>query len=321
MSPKWNYILGATTITVIIGGTVYAIIRAKKESKVIEEAITLSEAREIVAEHNKDVKVEEVKEVVETKPAYSEEPRTIQAVKASEYVEEEYTEDEEDDLDLEDLSDDLDTPIHSRFYNVDENTPGPTIEPLVDFYFEEEGIDPKEDKTLRYDPNSVEAKHQYIRMELADWHHDDDVYRTLLQLFEFAFVPTSDGDETLRTQIIEYKVQFFGFNSRWNREVSFADVILHYARKAEFNCGEGIAYWAEYFLSFNEFYWDNTSKQNDTLILRHNSHTYFNEERQTFGLFGLSREGMDQAIRTANMNLDRSVTYEIEFNEFLKSCL
>lgn len=316
-NPKWKYIFGVVTITTIIGGTVYVIIKSKQAKEAEEDAITLKEARELVEERNSQpgyesnkIKIQKgsdgddelifqvpIQEIEETGV------RKIQGIRPSMLVM-----DEEDDEEEE-------------YDDIDELVEGPSIEPLKDFMYYEDDIDPKEDKTLRYDPNSVDAKHQFIRMELADWEPNHDVYRIMLQLFEFPFVPTTDGDEMLRTQVIDYKVQFFGFNSRWNKEVSFADIVFHYARGAEFNCGESVQYWVEYFLDFNEFAWDSTSQEVDTLLMRLNSHSYFNQERQTFGLFGLTRESMDQAIKIANRNIDRSVTYEIEFNEFLKSCL
>ena len=184
-----------------------------------------------------------------------------------------------------------------------------------------DGINPKEELELRHDPNSVEAKHQFIRMELADWTPMDYGYRVMLKLFDFPFVPQNDGDEMLRTQLIDFRVQFFGFNSRWVKDISMADVIIHYARAAEFNCGESMRYWVEYFLDFNGFDDEMASHTIDKIINQHNAHAYFNEERATFGLFGLTRESMNQAIAIANRNIDRSVTYEIEFNEFLKSCI
>lgn len=314
MSDKWKYIFGTTTIVLIVGGTVYAIVKSKQAEKQQEQAISLEEAREMVEE-------------LRNRPGYT--PLNTSIDKSIDLVREEaipvkvvkLSEDEE--LEEDEIEEELeeDDPLYDKYKRIDEYTQGPTIEPLNEFMYYEEGINPKEDKELRYEPNSVEAKHQFIRMELADWEPSHDVYRIMLQLFEFSFIPTTDGDEVLRTQIIDYKVQFFGFNSRWNQEISYADVILHYARSTEFNCGETVAYWVEYFLEYNEFNWDSTSEHIDTLLLRLNSHTYFNDERQTFGLFGLTRESMDQAIRIANRNIDRSVTYEIEFNEFLKSCL
>lgn len=321
---KLNYILGTVTITAIIGGTVYVIYKAKQAEKLEEDSITLEEAREIVAKQRKFDKGEEtvrfqqdIEEVNESKPRHVVGPQKPKAVK--------YDEDMELDEGLEDLEDIYEVdgdPLYDKYERVDENTPGPTVTPLNDFMYYEDGIDnPKEDKTLRFPNSSDEARHQFIRMELADWEPTHPVYRILIQLMEIPFIPTNDGDETLRTQIIDYKVQFFGWGSKWNREVSFADVILHYARSAEFNCEETVQYWVEYFLDFNEFEWDSTTHEMDKLVGRLNTHSYFNEERQTFGLFGITREHMDQAISIAQMNLDRSVTYEIEFQEFLKSCL
>lgn len=313
MGSKLNYVLGAVTIGLIVGGTIYAIKKSKEAEAQEEQAISLSEAREMVEKRRKEQKeVEELAEEIyfesEIEEVEEQPERKIHIVKASEYDEHEETYEEEDE--------DED--------GIDENIEGPyipTVEPLNDFMYYEEGIDPKEDKTLRFDKNSVEAKHQFIRMELADFQPNDDAYRIMLQLFEIPFIPNNDGDEILRTQVIDYKVQFFGFGSKWAREVSFADIMFHYARAAEFNVGESVDYWINYFLQFNDFQWDSTSQEFDTLIMRLNSHSYFNEERQTFGLFGLTRQSMDQAIRIANMNIDRSVTYEIEFQEFLKSCV
>lgn len=331
MAIKWNYVLGATTVVAIIGGTVYVIVKAKQAEKLEEQAITLSEAREIVANKQGPQQEWDVKDGVDldgdiVDGKYVHYLKDIEVVKnplpdnkISATLFDPENDEEMEDEDEEDV--DIDEPLYDKYKRIDEHTEGPSIEPLKDFMYFEEGINPKEDEELRFEPNSVEAKHQFIRMELADWEPNHDVYRIMIQLFEYAFVPTTDGDEVLRTQIIDYKVKFFGFNSRWNQEVSYADVIFHYARTAEFECGESFAYWVEYFLDFNGFEWDSTNQHIDTLLLRLNSHTYFNDERQTFGLFGLTRESMDQAIRIANRNIDRSVTYEIEFNEFLKSCL
>jgi len=318
MSSKWRYIFGTATIALIVGGTIYAIKKSKDAEKEAEQAISLDEARAIV----KSKQTEETEELIEDIVGDSEETvetklHKIKGVKATHIV---YDEELEYD---DEYGDEEDDPLRDDYPEITEDIEGPalTVEPLNDFMYFEDGINPKEDIKLRYDPNSVEAKHQFIRMELADWEPNQDVYRIMLQLFEFPFIPTNDGDEILRTQVIDYKVQFYGYNSKWNKEVSYADIVFHYARAAEFNCGESVQHWVEHFLWQTELEWDSSSHQFDTIIMRLNNHSYYNEERQTFGLFGLTRNYMDQAIRIANMNIDRSVTYEIEFNEFLKSCL
>lgn len=315
---RWDYIFGTVTITAIIGGTIYVVYKAKQADKLEEEAMTVEEAKELVKKHKKETQFDEGEETVIFESPIEEVPnspipRTPVETDGGFEMDEGM-----EHLFGDEIDEHNDDPQYDKHERPTENY---TVEPLNDFMYFEDGVDAKEDKTLRFDKNSIDAKHQFIRMELAEWEPTDDSYRILLQLMEVPFIPTNDGDEMLRTQIIDYKVQFFGFGSKWNREVSFGDVMMHYARLAEFNCGESVVYWIEYFLQFNDFYWDTTSQRMDMLVMRLNSHTYFNEERQTFGLFGLTRESMDSAIAQANRNLDRSVSYEIEFQEFLKSCL
>jgi hypothetical protein len=296
---KLKHILGTVTIVAVIGGTIYAIKKSKDLKKSEGEAITLAEARRIVAEKDFDKSFEKTfgdKDLVEYSKADAEAAlriyKEVTTVEARPYSEESF--DPEDEEEEEILMEDNINIFQRDIEEADE---------------------------LRHEPNSKEARMQYIKMELAEWVPLEDNYQTLSNLFEFPFHPQNDGDEMLRTQIIDFKAHFFGHASRWTREVTYADIILHYARAAEFNNGESVKYWADYFLEFNELDFTQPSHHIDELIKALNSHTYFNEERQTFGLFGLTQQSMDQAIRIANLNIDRSVTYEIEFNEFLKSVL
>lgn len=295
---KLKHILGTVTIIAIIGGTIYAIKKHKDLEKTEGEAISLDEARAIVADKGLE-EVIEVKKLTENEEPY----KSYDTVKVYRYLDE-LEEDEDED----------------EYEDIDETTDGPSIDE-GGWEVGSKYTNNEEDEELRFEPNSKEAREQYIKMELAEWIPLEDTYETLLRLFDFPFKPKNDGDHILMTQIIDFKVQFFGFESKWAREVSIADIILHYARAAEFNCGESVRYWAEYFLDFNELDYTQPSHEIDDILDSLNSHAYFNEERQTFGLFGLTRESMDQAIKIANRNIDRSVTYEIEFNEFLKSCL
>lgn len=310
---KVKYILGTVTIVAIIGGTIYAIKKSKDMQKVEEEEITLADARKIVAaketndgyikpsdgpvtivndKHN--IKMTIGVDLGKT-PGFTAGPFNVDGKQM--YFETQPYDDYEEDEDEEEtiLNDEI-----------------------VDVSYTQEM---EEGDELRYDPNSKEARSQFIKMELAEWEPLEDAYQTLVRLFEFPFNPQNDGDDGLRTAIIDIRSNFFGLGSKWTKEVTYADVILHYARAAEFNVGESVRYWVNYFLDFNELDLYIPSNEIDELLMALNSHTYFNEERATFGLFGLTRESMDQAIRIANRNVDRSVTYEIEFNEFLKSCL
>lgn len=294
--------MGTTTIVLIIGGTIYAIKKSKDMKKLEEEEISVEEARAEV-EARRMAKMDE---------------------NAEEFGEM-----------MEDLRGEADwNKGFMRGEDIVEKlkeakvTVGPIDVEGVPTSFEVEDMEPveeeeesEEDDELRHDPNSTDAREQYIRMELAEWRPLDDTYQTLNNLFDFPFVPHNDGDHDLLTRIIDHRVQFFGFESKWAKEVTFADIILYYARQAEFNCGESVSYWAEYFLSLNELDHRYTNADLDDTIDQLNAHTYYNEHTKTYSLFGLSQDYMEQAVKIANMNVDSWVTYEIEFNEFLKSCL
>jgi hypothetical protein len=295
MSSKWRHFWGTVTIVAIVGGTIYAIKKSKDAEKTEGEEISLEEAKDIVArgQINEEVDAPKVRRLVATSAIPYAGDTVINA----------------------------DTIIRGDIVESVANHDVLSDEEEEDEEILEEDEPTEEDGELRYDPNSKEALNQYIRMELAEWRPLEDSHQTMVKLFDFPFRPMNDGDDILRSQIADFRAQFFGTDSRWANEVTIADIILHYARAAEFNCGESVKYWVEYFLDFNELDFTMSSHEIDEMIQRLNSHTYFNEERQTFGLFGLTRDSMDQAIRIANRNVDRSVTYEHEFNEFLKSCL
>lgn len=194
------------------------------------------------------------------------------------------------------------------------------VEDVADWY-KERIPTTEEDTTMMHEPNSIEARNQYVRMELAEWSTSDDTYAILNRLFDFPFNPKTDGDYDLKTRIIDYRVNFFGFGSRWAKEVTFAEVILHYARLANFNYDESVRYWADYFLQFVEIGPNTSSRDMDDVIDSLNNHMYANRDTATFGLFGLTSEQMNRAVDIANKNIDNSLTYEIEFNEFLKGCI
>jgi hypothetical protein len=323
---KVKYILGTVTILAIIGGTIYAIKKHKDQEKLEGEAISLQEAEALVKcnaiQKNQSerlmtpyskIDVEVTREIFESisentdnvmfAPRFVDETlESVSVVKVR----------KADQVDIDEVLEEYD--------DEDENEEETVLQD-IDIDSAIRDINTEEEEKLRYEPNSNEARAQYIRMELAEWMPNDEVYKVLNKLFDFPFQPQNDGDEFLRTNIIDYRVRFFGFNSRWVKDVSYADVILHYARAAQYNCDESVRYWVEYFLEFNEFDALTSSLTIDELLQSLNAHSYYNEERQTFGLFGLTSNSMDQAIRIANRNIDSSVTYEIEFNEFLKSCL
>lgn len=320
MDSKWRYILGSVTIVTIIGVTIYAIKKSKDMEKTEGEEITFEEAREIVSRRRtteeKALDSQEFGEMVDDIRDHASWNRSFSP----------YEEEEEESSKIKVNIRPLDTDENETYLGVDFDGDAEDEEDVEDEYtinFEVPFAETitEEDKELRYDPNSLDAREQYIRMELAEWAPREDIYQTLLKLFDFPFNPENDGDADLKYKLIDYRAGFFGNGSKWITDISYAEVILHYARVADFNVGEGYKYWVEYFLRFNQLSHRMSSSEIDDVLIGLNTHVYYNEENQTFGIFGLTGESMSQAISIANRNIDTAVTYEIEFNEFLKSCM
>lgn len=330
-----RYVLGTVTILAIVGGTIYAIKKSKDADKIEESAISVEEAKAMV-EASKQKAREEL-----TRPLSKDEldgylvtsdmvdkhgnkhGRIVTSVRQTRLTEDEMEEVVDDAREMADYN----TSFMRKPSEEDELLEPEDEDEDYSFY---DGLDfqqplvntmKEEDRELRHDPNSIDAREQFIKMELAEWVPLEETYQIMIKLFDFPFEPKNDGDGDLFTKLVDYRAQFFGFNSKWIRKVTYADVILHFARLAVFNLGDDMRHWVGYFLDFNEIMEDSSSREVDEVLNLLNNHVYFNEERASFGLFGLTRQSMDQALRIANGNVDRSVTYEIEFNEFLKSAL
>ena len=303
MGKKLNYTIGAATLLVLVGGTVYVVrksIKARLDGEEIissEEAVLEVQARKVRMEEfamttdEMDELVDDCRDEVDYNLSYLR-PNM------------EHDDEDEEELDEQAASDEG----HGFYDDVNFDVP------LKDYMTEE-------DKVLRHEPNSMEALQQYMKMELAEWVPMEETYQTLLKLFNFPFVPQNDGDHLLMTKIIDYRVQFFGFNSRWVKEVSFAEIILYFAKSIDYNVGGGVRQWVGHILNYNDLDHLATSGKIDGVLERLNSHTYFNEHTGTYGLFGLNEQYINSAIEIAQRNVDKSLTYEIEFNELLKSFL
>lgn len=315
MGKRLNYAIGAATILVLVGGTVYVVRKSIKARLNDEEVISADEA--VLEAQARRVKMEEfamtTEEIDESREDIHDEVNyNLSYLRPLEEDEDELP---EAPSEFEEMPDDMledeqaaSDEGHGFYDNVDFDRP------LAEYMTEE-------DKVLRHEPNSMEARQQYMKMELAEWVPMEETYQTLLKLFNFPFVPQNDGDHMLMTKIIDYRVQFFGFSSRWAKEVTFAEIILYFAKLTDYNVGGGIRQWVGYILEHNDLYHLGTSGQIEKVLEKLNSHSYFNEQRGTYGLFGLTEQYFHSAIAVAQRHVDQSLTYEIEFNEFLKSCL
>lgn len=344
MTDKTRQVLGYTTIALIIGGTVYAVIAHKKQLKIEDSTISAQEARAEVEEYRaarEEIDEDEMEDIIDEirdnanwnrsfmpddKTLYDNdgEDDDVPTWKPSKH-DNLYDPYSEDHIKLMGTTEDSEEPIGSAIY--DDHLSKDDLE-APDFVYDNISFEvplietmTEEDKVLRYEPSSNDARNQFIKMELAEWVPMEESYSMMLSLFTFPFKPANDGDWDLKTRIIDYRVQFFGFNSKWSKEVTFADVILHYARESVFHIGEDTRHWVNYFLDYTEFDVHKSSHRVDLILDKLNNHVYHNKERDTFGFFGLSKQAMTGAIDVASRNIDNSVTYEIEFNEFLKDCM
>lgn len=112
---------------------------------------------------------------------------------------------------------------------VEEEIPPSQTEIQVNYYREEEGVE-----DLRHNPNSIQAINQYKEMLAAEI-RDEKVLATLWPLWDESFKPKSKKDRILRDTLLFDRIDFFGENSVFVNDVSFAEVVLYYAEKAKYD--------------------------------------------------------------------------------------
>lgn len=278
-------VLGFITLTVVMGGAAYAIYQYKKEKDLEEsdEVMTAEEARALVGDNKLKVK----------SPYRKLDPSEQEVIEEVERM-----------FSFDDMVEEIDSG--------DE-----LINNLQD---QVEEIKTKEESVLRHDPNSIEALLQFKGMELADWVPSEHTHIRMLDLFDQPFHPLCHEDKSLHQQLVSYRKEFFGLDSRWNEQITFADVILHFARTADYNVGNGFRFWVEHILELSGLDDMDTSNQTEEAINEMNLHTYYNEGNDTFGLFGLERYDMDATIAWSSRNaVDGRVSYHMEFNTMLRA--
>lgn len=292
--------MGIVTVSLIVGGTIY-FIKKHLEAQEAEAPITVEEARalvklrEVIAEHGDSD--------FETFDDNNEE--LYQGMSS----------DEINEL-VDEARDEVSWNASFGIYNQKED---------YDFY---DGLDytrplseyiTEEDKELRFNPNSIQARDHFIKMELAELAPNLQEYQIMKRLFDFPFEPLNDGDNTLYSQLFDHRAEFFGDDSKWNDNVSIGDIITHYARITDFEIGEGVGHWIIHFVHHTDFSEiASTSNFNDIIILL-NRHKFINPRTNTYNIFGLSIDEYLDALAMAEETIDGELTYDIEFNTFLKN--
>lgn len=324
-------VMGYITISVIIGGVAYSIYKSKQHQKQQEAEITLEEAKAIVrmqevARRNEEARRAQHTELIDD---------LTENVRPDDFIEDlidecrdeaswnssfstNYSDEERELSEEEAIHERRSTEIIEALSGESDN--GVAFYQGLDFDVPLAQTITEEDKVLRFDPNSRQAHEQFIKMELAEWLPMEETYQTMLRLFGFKVEPVNQGDDTTFGQIADYRGEFFG-DSIWTSYISMADIILHYARLTDYNVGGTVKAWVEHFLEFNEFDKYEYNQHIDKLIYDILNHRYTNLDRNTNSLFGLTTPQASEAMAIAARTVDGQVTFDIEYNEFLKGCL
>ena len=102
---------------------------------------------------------------------------------------------------------------------------------LLDSTLDEEDQEEKEMEKLKYPINSPEGLEQFKDMELADFtDHNDKTRLIVMKLFDEPYVPSSEEDDSITSRVMDHRVEFFGDESIWSEECTYADVIMDFAR-------------------------------------------------------------------------------------------
>lgn len=319
-------VIAIVTTVAVVGMAVYGVKKYYDSKKQDEQSISLDEAKEIVGVGREVLNSDQIEDIVD-------ESRDTAGYNSS------FTE-PKSDVNMNDIREDSAADAYPKLssYNVVGIRPDELAaakeeeeEELEEAFYERD--DPQEVQDargfysededvideLRYEPNSSEAREQFINMELVVLGRNNDTRDIIAMLYDHPFTPMCDEDENLKVRLADHRIKFFGMKSRWIKAITFGDVIMYYAKSAQYHCGNDIRYWVDYFLTCaNIKDITMTSDEFEDVIRVLNTHNFFNEELQTHGLFGLSSTQMTEAIVVSRKRIDSQMTYDIEYGQFIQ---
>lgn len=175
-----------------------------------------------------------------------------------------------------------------------------------------------EGDVLRHEPNSGEALEQYTLMRLADLAHNKDAYWVTYNLFEYKYEPITKADKLIKEYILNERILFFGADSihASDKEVTFAEFVLHYVELLEFDCGGGIAEWANYILKQLGISMSTDGAVINDILSKLMRHRFATDGG--FGLFGLKGENYIEFLETTN-NSPNNMSFREQYNIFTYS--
>lgn len=211
-------------------------------------------------------------------------------------------------------------------YNVeDEDEALPIVQYEYEEYLRENGEDVEtyeEDEEeeldiLKYEPNSLEAKDQYVMLLLSDFDRYSRDYTLLNRLLQVPFSGDPKVNEIMLDNIWEAKAHFYGPDSVWLDVASWGDVAIYFADRAEFDLGYTRDYWFGTFMDTIGFSTsDSVSDQEFDEIMDSLCNNYF--YGANYGLFGLSRDQVLEAGKIDAIDHISQLSIERQYQEYVK---
>lgn len=251
-----------------------------------------------------EITAEEVMKVIEERKLQKQAEETVKALEEREarkdIFEEEYYEEEDEEV----------VPLVQYEYEEYLRENGE----VEDAYDEEEEM---ELDILRYEPNSQEAKDQYLMLLLSDFDRYSRDYKLLTRLLRVPFSGDPEVNDIMLENIWEAKAHFYGTDSKWLDETSWGDVILYFADRASFDLGNTRDYWFGTFMDTIGFAIDDSvsDQEFDEIVDSIRSNYFYGAN---FGIFGLGRDQVLEAGRIDSIQNINQLSVERQYQEYVK---
>ena len=188
-----------------------------------------------------------------------------------------------------------------------------------DFKVEEEKEGGETKLKRGVDPNSKYAMETYIRSMIRDVNPQS--HAVIYKLFDYEFAPTNVADGITYDVLVERRRDFFGSISKYSNMVSWADLILYYAERMDFDLDEGVGRWTDYILTQLDI--NSSTKDDDITYILHDvgNHKFINHETGLATMFALDDDGVVFVKNMISRTIAKEQTFEMEFNAFLNDQL
>ena len=159
----------------------------------------------------------------------------------------------------------------------------------------------EEDKKLKYDKDSFEAWKQYVDVSLVGIPKESETRIVMERLYDQEVILTDD-DDTVESNILDMRIDFFGEDSKWvDSELTLGEIFKFFAGKLDYDLGPeygGTVNWLYKLTSRLGLDSENTNEEDfmeefADEIVNHNFSRYEAEsDEQLYGIFGLSESEM-----------------------------